>query len=90
MTGIELALLEISASFHDIGKIGVPDHILLKPAKLEQDEMATDESARGNRRTHPVRLICRESIKSQRRFAIITNTSMGAVIRMALLEQLFR
>ncbi|NJN47514.1 MAG: HD domain-containing protein [Candidatus Competibacteraceae bacterium] len=38
LTSIELALLELGASFHDIGKIGVPDHILLKPAKLEQDE----------------------------------------------------
>jgi HD-GYP domain-containing protein (c-di-GMP phosphodiesterase class II) len=38
LTGTELALLEIGASFHDIGKIGVPDQILLKPAKLEQDE----------------------------------------------------
>jgi len=38
LTSVELALLEVGASFHDIGKIGVPDHVLLKPAKLEQDE----------------------------------------------------
>ncbi|MEE4377560.1 MAG: HD domain-containing phosphohydrolase [Candidatus Competibacteraceae bacterium] len=38
LTSIELAQLEVGASFHDIGKIGVPDHVLLKPAKLEQDE----------------------------------------------------
>ena len=35
----ELALLEFSGLFHDIGKIGVPDSILLKPAKLEPAEV---------------------------------------------------
>ncbi len=30
--------LELSALFHDIGKIGVPDNILLKPGKLDNDE----------------------------------------------------
>jgi HD-GYP domain-containing protein (c-di-GMP phosphodiesterase class II) len=34
----ELAALKIAASFHDIGKIGIPDHILLKPAKLDESE----------------------------------------------------
>lgn len=29
----ELVILRISASFHDIGKLGVPDHILLKPGR---------------------------------------------------------
>ena len=32
-------LLFISAPLHDIGKVGVPDHILLKPGKLTHDEM---------------------------------------------------
>lgn len=27
------------ASMHDIGKVGIPDHILLKPGRLEPDEM---------------------------------------------------
>jgi diguanylate cyclase (GGDEF)-like protein len=31
-------LLEIAALLHDIGKIGVPDHVLLKPAPLTEKE----------------------------------------------------
>jgi len=34
----KLEKLEISALFHDIGKIGVPDNILLKPEKLDETE----------------------------------------------------
>lgn len=30
--------LEYAAPMHDIGKIGIPDHILLKPARLDPDE----------------------------------------------------
>lgn len=33
-----LKTLKIGGLFHDIGKIGVPDHILLKPGKLTDDE----------------------------------------------------
>lgn len=34
----ELYELELGALFHDIGKIGIPDNILLKPQRLEQVE----------------------------------------------------
>jgi HD-GYP domain-containing protein (c-di-GMP phosphodiesterase class II) len=34
----ELDILSLAASFHDIGKIGIPDNILLKPGKLSGDE----------------------------------------------------
>lgn len=30
--------IEYAAPMHDIGKIGIPDHILLKPGKLDADE----------------------------------------------------
>jgi putative two-component system response regulator len=31
-------LLQLAAPMHDIGKIGIPDHILLKPGKLDEAE----------------------------------------------------
>lgn len=34
----EIYELEVSALFHDIGKIGVPDSVLLKPSRLTDDE----------------------------------------------------
>lgn len=35
----ELDLLKIAASFHDIGKIGIPDQILMKPSPLDEVEL---------------------------------------------------
>jgi putative two-component system response regulator len=36
----ELELLLDAAPMHDIGKVGVPDVILLKPGKLDEEEFA--------------------------------------------------
>jgi HD-GYP domain-containing protein (c-di-GMP phosphodiesterase class II) len=38
LNGSELENLRAAARLHDIGKIGIPDHILLKPGKFESDE----------------------------------------------------
>lgn len=43
--------LTIAALFHDIGKIGIPDSVLLKPGRLDDDEWVIMKShpARGER-----------------------------------------
>jgi response regulator RpfG family c-di-GMP phosphodiesterase len=38
LTSKQLSALKIAASFHDIGKIGIPDHILLKRGKFDDAE----------------------------------------------------
>ena len=38
LTRENIELLYKSAPLHDIGKVGIPDHILLKPGKLNSDE----------------------------------------------------
>jgi putative nucleotidyltransferase with HDIG domain len=43
----EMAAVNLGALFHDIGKIGIPEHILLKPTALTQEEWA-------EMKTHPI------------------------------------
>ena len=38
LSKIELGILKIAASFHDIGKIGIPDQVLLKLSQLDEAE----------------------------------------------------
>jgi putative two-component system response regulator len=49
LTGNYIELLAKSAPLHDIGKIAIPDHILLKPGKLSDEEFAVmkTHTARG-------------------------------------------
>ena len=38
LTKEKLDELELLSSLHDIGKIGIPEHILMKPSKLTDEE----------------------------------------------------
>ena len=38
LSGKELGILKLAAMFHDIGKIGIPDHILLKSSQFDEAE----------------------------------------------------
>lgn len=51
LTQQELRLLGIAAAMHDIGKIGIPDNILLKPARFVADEweIMKSHAVRGER-----------------------------------------
>src|SRR6185369_9166833 len=40
LDGVSIDLLAKSASLHDIGKVGIPDHILQKPTPLTEEEYA--------------------------------------------------
>jgi putative two-component system response regulator len=40
----EAELLRHASALHDVGKVGVPDSILLKPGKLDPEEWATMQS----------------------------------------------
>src|SRR5688572_3019139 len=40
LSGGDLAILRLAAELHDIGKIGIPDRVLLKPGRLDDAEMS--------------------------------------------------
>lgn len=40
MSGDEVGKLYVASSMHDVGKIGIPDHILLKPGRLDSGELS--------------------------------------------------
>jgi len=44
----DLATLKLAADLHDVGKIGIPDRVLLKPGRLDEEELRV-------MRTHPRR-----------------------------------
>jgi len=44
----DLATLKLAAQLHDVGKIGIPDRVLLKPGRLDDEELRV-------MRTHPRR-----------------------------------
>ncbi|HEY3414294.1 MAG TPA: HD domain-containing phosphohydrolase [Armatimonadota bacterium] len=44
MSAVEIQTLRAAALMHDIGKIGIPDHILNKPGSLTPDERTVMES----------------------------------------------
>jgi len=48
LSAADLVTLKLAAALHDVGKIGIPDHVLLKPGRLDDDEIRV-------MRTHPRR-----------------------------------
>lgn len=41
LSGDDRDCLEVASELHDLGKLGVPAEIIMKPAELDQEEMAT-------------------------------------------------
>ena len=81
----ELDLLGHAALFHDIGKLAIPDSILLKPASLDEDEWAlmqrhADEGARIIDRLGFLTTPCRRS-------ATTTSASTAAATRTGLMGE---
>jgi HD-GYP domain-containing protein (c-di-GMP phosphodiesterase class II) len=48
VSSAELAILRLAAELHDVGKLGIPDRVLLKPGRLDAEELRV-------MRTHPRR-----------------------------------
>jgi diguanylate cyclase (GGDEF)-like protein/PAS domain S-box-containing protein/putative nucleotidyltransferase with HDIG domain len=68
MSAREVYLLEMGALLHDIGKIGVPDSILLKPGPLTEEEWEVMET-----HDHMAVEIIRASFNSPELTAIVEN-----------------
>ena len=52
---VQVALIRHAAPLHDVGKIGLRDSILLKPARLTAEEHEEMQTARRDRPLDPVR-----------------------------------
>ena len=48
VSSTDLSILRLAAELHDVGKIGIPDRVLLKPGRLDAEELHV-------MRTHPRR-----------------------------------
>ena len=53
MSAVEADLLRHASALHDVGKVGIPDEILLKPGKLDAGRVGEDADAHHDRREHP-------------------------------------
>lgn len=64
LDGDNLRTLEIGARFHDIGKIGIRDNVLLKPARLDGEEWEHMKShaVRGERILRSAALDCTDAV----------------------------
>ena len=79
-------LFELAAPLHDIGKLGVPDAILLKPGKLDPEEFEVMQRhcALGKRTFEPMSQLEWESIKAHTRVGEkILNVAPSPIITVA-------
>ncbi len=60
LAGPQRDALEVAALLHDVGVIGLPDKILLKPGPLDDDELRIVEDARRNLGVEILRVACAE------------------------------
>ena len=52
----EAELIRHASAMHDVGKIGIPDRVLLKPGRLDAEEWALMQTPHDDRRGDPRRL----------------------------------